>query len=132
MPRKTKSLSERMIYWDELLREARMAGSYFFEDSSMRYFRSRLHSQPVRMTARPSVVWFITSEQFEHALTRCREPRRWTVRLWRGKRIQEVGRFQAFASSREAQAALKYIVAKNAKTIAEAEAAIGWVHEPNQ
>lgn len=132
MPRKSKSLSERMIYWDELLREARMAGSYFFEDSSMRYFKSRLHSQPVRMSARPSVVWFITSERFESVLTGHREPRRWTVRLWRGKRIDEVGRFKAFKTSRQAQAALKRIVTANAKTIAEAEAAIGWVHEPNQ
>lgn len=129
MPRKHKSMSERMIYWSDLLREARLAGSFFFEESGMRWFRSRLHSQPVRMSIRPSVVWFITSEQYQNALTREKLPRRWTVRLWRGKRIDEVGRFQAFKTSRQANEALRKIVAANAKTILEAEAAIGWERE---
>lgn len=76
----------------ELVEEMRQAGSHYWNKDTMRFFRSR---GPFQVTPCALGVLFCTSERFE-AADRSRA-RKWSVRLWTGETVLDVGKFNAYS-----------------------------------
>ena len=90
------------ITFDELKRQVRASGSFFFEEATMRFFSSRCVGLPWQ-TDRG--VLFVTSERDARGHGWSGE-RRYTLRLFDGKRIDSIGGFGHFASRGAALRAL--------------------------
>lgn len=73
--------------------------AYWFSPDTMRFFRSRLDRTAYVGTGG---CYFVTSEQFNDSA-----PRLYTVRVWRGKKIDTVGEFQEYATLTAAREAAK-------------------------
>lgn len=91
----------------------RRSGSHFFDEATMRYFRSRCDWQTF---AAPDGWYFVTSEKHESAFARINEPRMYTVRCLRvctrdnGSRdvaLYELERFQNYRSLNSARTAAR-------------------------
>lgn len=83
----------------------RRAGFHWFDPSTLRWFRSRVHST-VYPTATGAL--FVSSEQYvSHYPAYRAEPRKYTVRTYDSAtgEIDTVGEFQAYASRSGAHAA---------------------------
>lgn len=84
---------------NEIMDEAREAGSHFFDDATMRFFSSRIL---------PTVYkgcYFITSERDVY---RDSNPRIYTVRMYLGGgNIETVGEFGQYRTRQQAQSAIR-------------------------
>lgn len=79
----------------EIIKANEEAGNYFFEPSSMRFFKSKVYPEIIHGNV------FITSEKHESRTTK--GPRLFTVRVALSDgSIEELSQFQAFASKRQA------------------------------
>ena len=82
---------------DDLRAYVKSYGNHFFDPSTMRFFNSRLCG------GCDSLGFFVTSERFDAAT-----PRLYTVRRLRiGGEVDTVGEFQAYATLRQARAAIR-------------------------
>lgn len=111
----TKTTTEGITSAHELKEAMRQAGSHYWDADTMRFFCSR---GPFQVTPCALGVLFCTSEQFK-ASDGSRAPRMWSVRLWDGETVHEVGKFNAY-SRHEALAILKR--AKACQSVAQLDA----------
>lgn len=87
---------------EEIISEAKSAGSHFFDESSMRWFNSRINRTIY------GGCYFITSEKDN---MRPETPRQWSIRIYKGGLdIDTVGKFCEFDSLREAVKAVKKLL----------------------
>lgn len=97
----------------------RRSGSHFFDDDTIRYFRSRLHD----VRPGPDGWYFITSEKHVAwtSYGSINEPRKYTLRRLSVNDdntdlcIDEYEEFQYFATLQRARTALKYAVERGTK-----------------
>lgn len=84
----------------------REKGCHFFDRDTMRFFCSRVHGPGYRFGE--SRVLFVTSEQFVDDWNGYSEPRKYTVRIMDldTGTVDEIGKFQEYASLLDARAAL--------------------------
>lgn len=73
--------------------------AHWFSPDTMRFFRSRLERTAY---VGPGGVFFVTSEQFSDE-----SPRLYSVRVWRGSKIDTTGEFQGYRSLEAAREAAK-------------------------
>lgn len=73
---------------------------HFFDRATMRFFHSRI-SWGSLTRLNDAYLMFITSEQSPYG------PRRYSVRLWNGLSISEIGEYQAYETLAQAKQALK-------------------------
>lgn len=80
---------------EEIEADHRSTGGHFFDQSSKRFFRSRIGQIVI------GGRYFITSEQFD----RDNSPRLYTIRECQNGKIETIGEFQAYATGAAARSA---------------------------
>lgn len=87
---------------NQIISEAQRAGSHFFDDSTLRFFSSRIHSKIY------GGCYFITSERDEY---RDSNPRFYTIRKYEGGlKIETVGKFCQYQTRALAVAAVNKLI----------------------
>ena len=94
--------TEIPLHVDALRMYAQEHGSHFFDAATLRFFKSRVLDG---VTIHDGRVYFVTSERDDWPGGNY--PRRYTARyMTAGANFHDVGGFQAFATAREARAAI--------------------------
>lgn len=87
---------------NQITSEAQSAGSHFFDDSTLRFFSSRIHSKIY------GGCYFITSERDEY---RDSNPRFYTIRKYEGGlKVETIGKFCQYATKAQAVSAVNKLI----------------------
>lgn len=92
----------------DLMRAVRATRSHFFDPDTMRFFGSRLPGAITR--GYDGRIYFVTSERRPNS----NEPRLYTVRVFDGETIDDVGGFQAHKTLARARKAMYAAASKEA------------------
>jgi len=86
----------------QIISEAQSAGSHFFDEATLRFFSSRIHSKIY------GGCYFITSERDNY---RDSNPRFYTIRKYEGGlKVETVGEFCQYTSKAQAISAVKKLI----------------------
>ena len=93
---------------NQIISEAQRAGSHFFDDSTLRFFSSRI------LPTNYAGCYFITSERDTY---RDSNPRLYTIRKYEGGlRIETVGNFCQYGTKAQAVSAIKKLIKAEEET----------------
>ena len=105
----------RTIGTDELSRINESKGQYFFSESTMHFFRSRISAIAYKKRKNGIKAFFITSEKHVCHFSGTNEPRKYTLRVMNLKTgcVDTVSDFQEYRTIGQARTALKHILGYN-------------------